>query len=118
MGMDVHGRSGNYFRNNCWWWRPLWNFVANECKEVISEKDYERGSYNDGFLVDYEKCEVIVEKLQKLVEDGRVKEYEKLYQKHLDSLPEDDFDRHYPFSEENVIEFIDFVKESEGFEIW
>ena len=20
---------GTYFRNNVWWWRPLWNFVSS-----------------------------------------------------------------------------------------
>ena len=84
--MDVYGRSGNYFRNNCWWWRPLWNYVSNECKEVISQEDYDSGNYNDGHRVDYEKCEFIVEKLQKLVDDGSVKEYEKSYKKHLEEL--------------------------------
>ena len=156
MGMDVYGRSGNYFRNNCWWWRPLSNYVSNQCKEVISQEDYDSGNYNDGHRVDYEKCEFIVEKLQKLVDDGSVKEYEKSYKKHLEELPLEDceycegsgvrqweegdrncnvcntehtrkegipigkkksFETSYPFSEENVIEFIEFVKESEGFEI-
>ena len=23
MGMDVYGASGNYFRANCWSWRPI-----------------------------------------------------------------------------------------------
>jgi hypothetical protein len=30
MGMDVYGESGNYFRNNVWWWRPL----ANYCQAI------------------------------------------------------------------------------------
>ena len=33
--------SGQYFRNNVWWWRPLWNYVANLCSEVITEEDPE-----------------------------------------------------------------------------
>jgi hypothetical protein len=32
MGMDVYGKAptveeGKYFRNNLWWWRPLWTYV-------------------------------------------------------------------------------------------
>ena len=38
MGMDVYGiaptsERGEYFRNNVWWWRPLWDY----CCEVDSE---------------------------------------------------------------------------------
>ena len=23
---------GAYFRNNVWWWRPLWSFVCEHCR--------------------------------------------------------------------------------------
>ena len=42
MGMDVFGlapkeEKGEYFRNNVWWWRPLWDFVA-QIDELYSEE--------------------------------------------------------------------------------
>ena len=42
MGMDVFGleprkEKGEYFRNNVWWWRPLWDFVAH-IDELYSEE--------------------------------------------------------------------------------
>ena len=44
MGMDVYGErprtnKGEYFRNNVWWWRPLWNYVSVECSDIITKKD-------------------------------------------------------------------------------
>ena len=32
---------GVYFRNNVWWWRPLWNYVCEECDYILEEDDYE-----------------------------------------------------------------------------
>ena len=37
---------GTYFRNNVWWWRPLWHFVTNICDDILTEKDMEQGSFN------------------------------------------------------------------------
>ena len=48
MGMDVYGLNPDkYFRNNVWWWRPLWDYVCNTCYDILSEKDMNAGSYND-----------------------------------------------------------------------
>ena len=118
MGMDVYGKSGNYFRNNCWWWRPLWDYTASVCQDIITDTDADSGHYNDGHLIDSDKCNSIVERLESLLKDGSVKEYELEYQKRLDSLEKDDFNSHYPFSEENVKGFMEFVKDSGGFEIY
>ena len=43
MGMDLSGfnpksEKGDYFRNNCWWWRPLWDFVCDNV-DVITDDD-------------------------------------------------------------------------------
>ena len=32
---------GIYFRNNCWWWRSLWDYTYNECNDILTEKDWE-----------------------------------------------------------------------------
>ena len=147
MGMDVYGNNGNYFRNNCWYWRPLWNYVSQVCSDVISKEDYNGGNYNDGYFISENKCKSIVEILNTLLENGEVKKYEIKRQKELDNLPLEKcndcngtgkrndkyvqgecngcngkgkvkgFDAMYPFEEENVREFRDFVKDSGGFEI-
>ena len=33
---------GTYFRNNVWFWRPLWNYVY-DTTDVLTEKDFSLG---------------------------------------------------------------------------
>ena len=43
MGFDVFAineeQENNYFRNNVWWWRPLWNLCYRV--KAITEEKYE-----------------------------------------------------------------------------
>ena len=109
--------AGGYFRNNVWAWRPLWHFVTEVCDDILTEKDVEKGSFNDGHKINKKKAEAIADKLYSLLDNGQVKEYEEGYKEHFDSLNEKDWDRHYPFSEENVRKFADFCAKCGGFEI-
>ena len=34
---------GTYFRNNCWWWRPLWDFCAEVAPDIISAELWQSG---------------------------------------------------------------------------
>jgi hypothetical protein len=178
MGFDLSGKSGNYFQNNVWWWRPLWHFVCESCDGVLTEDDRCGGAYNDGHFIDPDKCQKIVAELTSLLESGAVKGYERDYMNCDNTFPEDpceicattgweywalrddawkrldippnpppeqledgpflDPDKiyrrqcfrclgsgkekpisaTYPFSEENVREFVAFVKDSNGFCIY
>ena len=109
--------SGVYFRNNVWWWRPLWNFVSSTCESILTEQDIESGSYNDGHKISKTKANRIASRLFKLIRNGEVKAYEFAYKKHLDSLNKDDWDKSYPFSEDNVRQFANFCLNSGGFRI-
>ena len=109
---------GVYFRNNVWSWRPLWHFVSSVCGNILTEKDIESGSYNDGHKICKTKANRIASRLFKLIRMGNVKAYESAYRKQQQSLSEDDWDRSYPFSEDNVREFANFCLNSGGFEIW
>ena len=64
--------AGYYFRNNVWWWRPLWNFVCMACEDFLSEKDAEAGFYNDGKKIAKYKAIKIGKRLSKLIADGTV----------------------------------------------
>ena len=110
--------SGVYFRNNVWSWRPLWNFVSSVCGNILTEKDIESGTYNDGHKICKTKANRIASRLFKLIRKGDVKAYESAYRRNQDSLNEDDWDKSYPFSEDNVREFANFCLNSGGFEIW
>ena len=95
MGFDLSGRNpqsekGSYFRNNCWWYRPLWNFVNEVCNDILTQKDYDSGNYNDGHFITKLKSKKITKRLTELLESGEVKKYEKGYMEHLNSIPLED----------------------------
>ena len=143
--------SGIYFRNNVWWWRPLWHFVTGVCDDILTEKDIEQGNWNDGHKISKTKAGKMSKRLWKLINNGQVKEYEEGYKAHLASLEQvdcdvcdatgkrqeppntgagdtecngcngtgkrDDWNKSYPFSEDNVREFANFCANSGGFTI-
>jgi len=66
MGMDVYGKNqesekGAYFRNNVWWWRPLWNY----CEELHGDITHkvESGYSNDGDGLDAENALALGQRL-------------------------------------------------------
>jgi len=71
---DKYGEDnpGDYFRNNVWWWRPLWHFVCASCDDILTEKDIRGGSYNDGHKISKTKAVRIAKRLSKLIADGTV----------------------------------------------
>jgi len=156
MGFDIMGKNpknakGDYFRNNVWWWRPLWEYVVEACKDFLSEKDLASGGFNNGHLISDSKTKKIAIRLEHLVRQGEVKRYEKEYKQQMKEIPEEKcdlcggsgtrkdkhtnyqsiecnkcdgkgevkpFETNYPFSEANVKNFIEFCRNSGGFEIW
>ena len=109
---------GAYFRNNVWWWRPLWHFVTATCDNILTEKDMEYGSSNDGHKISKTKAKKIAVKLRKALKDGDVDAYESWYTRKVSQLDEKDWNKNYPFSIDNVKSFERFCEHSGGFEIW
>jgi hypothetical protein len=90
MGMDVYGvtpksSKGEYFRNNVWYWRPLWDYV--ESCGLLTPEEAEYGHSNDGFLIDASKAELIADVLDSRLRSGEVAEYAAKYKAELDALP-------------------------------
>ena len=110
--------NGAYFRNNVWFWRPLWNFVTAICDDILTRTDIESGSYNDGHKISKTKAKRMAVRLDKLLNEGDVAAYESAYRRNQDDLNDTDWDKSYPFSEENVREFASFCANSGGFQIW
>ena len=109
---------GAYFRNNVWFWRPLWNFVTGCCGDILSEKDIGQGYYNDGHKISKTKAKKIAMRLRKFFKDGSVAAYESFYSRQISKLKEDDWNKNYPFSIQNVRDFERFCEHSGGFEIY
>jgi hypothetical protein len=81
---------GLYFRNNVWWWRPLWEYICIKCENILTDKDIESGSYNDGHRISKTKSKRIASRLRTLIKDGSVVEHAIAYHVHLESLPLED----------------------------
>ena len=170
MGMDVYGKAplgskGEYFRNNVWWWRPLWEYCETVAPHLTKDVS---GHTNDGDGLGKDGAEALGRILEISLSDGTCEAYKQAYYKELSELPNetcklcegtgvrtdgvgkesgmdtkvlsDDlasvlgrttgwcngcdgngwkphWATHYPFSEENVKQFAEFLAESGGFEI-
>ena len=77
---------GVYFRNNVWWWRPLWQFVCERFDDILTEQDMERGCYNDGHEITVDKAMDIGVELTAMLESGRIQEYSDRHKAELDAL--------------------------------
>ena len=136
---------GIYFRNNVWWWRPLWQFVCEQFPDLITDEDAERGCSNSGLLIDADKSMRIGVELTVMLDCGDVQEHSDTYKAELEALPQvdcyvcdnnnrghkkkkeckpcnqtglkDDWAKSYPFDVENGREFATFCLESGGFTI-
>ena len=107
---------GIYFRNNVWWWRPLWSYVCEQFPDILNERDEKSGSYNDGHAISESKAIKIGIGLTAKLESGEVEEYAKSFEQEREGL-DDDWNKHYPFNVENVEQFAKFCLDCGGFEI-
>ena len=135
---------GVYFRNNVWWWRPLWNYCYNIAPDLVGDI-YDSGNNNDGAGLNAEKAKQLGEMLMETIADGSALQYQVDYMQMIEDLPLEictncngnnrghkkmgdckscggtgkvkSFDTHYPFDVDNVEEFAKFCIESGGFEI-
>jgi len=102
---------GIYFRNNVWWWRPLWDFT---CYYVgcLTDKDHQEGHSNGGHIISANKAKQIAVTLKELLEGGEVNLYKAWHENQEESS-----EYKYPFNEDNVKAFANFCKDSGGFQI-
>lgn len=89
MGMDVIGKHpvserGEYFRNNVWWWRPLWNYCEHVAPELCADVS---GHMNDGDGLDADGARRLAETLFFEIDSGRTEEYRTAYYARLSRLP-------------------------------
>ena len=102
---------GVYFRNNVWWWYPLWKFIVLYCDNILSDKDIRSGTYNNGHIISKTKSKRIASRLRRLLKEGVVDRYIAQYEK-------ENKESSYTFDRSNVVEFEKFCEQSGGFQIW
>lgn len=93
MGMDVIGKEpsaevGEYFRNNVWWWHPLWDYVLEIAPWVGDCVEY--GHSNDGDGLDGEDSVRLARILTEELNAGRTATYEAGYMTDLAALPDEE----------------------------
>ena len=93
MGMDVYGKApksekGEYFRNNVWWWRPLWDY----CEQVFPACNLVDGHSNSGDGFDEENAIALARTLKTELEAGRTAQWEKNYLDTIANLPDEPCD--------------------------
>ena len=95
MGMDVYGKnpineSGEYFRNNVWYWRPLAEYVCSIAPEIT--KHCENWQSNDGDGLNKTHSMKLATKIREDIDSGVASVYEHTYQNHNAAMPDEDCD--------------------------
>jgi hypothetical protein len=93
MGMDVYGKNptaetGEYFRNNVWWWRPLWDYCLTVHGDLCEK--VENGHSNDGDGLDAFDASLLSDRLLNDLATGVTAEYERKRNEYLATLPRHD----------------------------
>ena len=92
MGMDVYGLKpknpkGEYFRNNVWWWHPLWDYCCQTCPEITLRVTNGHDNSGDGLgSVSSRKLGL---RIQELIKNGSAEKYITQYYDHLNALPDE-----------------------------
>ena len=110
---------GRYFRNNCWWWRPLWNYCYAVADDIISQEVWNNGHCNDGAGLNSRNAKLLGKRLLATIDSGECVKYQADYMQRCqeDADAGDKFGNSYPFDVDNVKSFANFCIESGGFEI-
>ena len=103
---------GIYFRNNAWWWRPLWDYVYSVCDDFINEDRWDGGHSNSGESFTDEEAKIVAVRLLREIKNNDTEAYERLYE-----IKTEGDKYQYPFSVDNVRNFAEFCKDSGGFSI-
>lgn len=97
MGYDLYGcepthKNGEYFRNNIWSWPPLWEYISENCNDVLTDHEIEVGMHNNNYLITKAKAMKIASKLRSLVDDGETQEFSDYRKRMLDNLLDEQCD--------------------------
>ncbi len=156
--MDVSGKkptskTGEYFRNNVWWWRPLADYCLTVAPDIC--KSCKHWQSNDGDGLNGKQSKALAAVLEAEIASGRTLIHEQQRKAEIDAMPDESCrwcagtgvrtdsvgvdlgyaargwcngcdgkgtlrpnDAHYPFSVENVSDFVAFLKDCGGFSIY
>ena len=138
--MDIFGKkpqtkTGEYFRNNVWWWHPLWDYCEHVAPEITGKVVH--AHYNSADGLDGFDARQLGFKLQKSIDDGTAEKYVEEFYFNLSMIPDEpcfcegkieclvcsgtglrpSFKKSYHINMENIKEFTEFLMVCGGFEI-
>jgi len=90
--MEVYEKAvpGDYFRNNVWYWRPLWDYICMICDDILTSEETEYGEWNDGRKISEKKAIQIADRIEEYDKLGKIEQQE-IYQEDLrEKLPDED----------------------------
>ena len=90
--MDVYGikpktKTGEYFRNNIWFWHPLWDYCCYVDNSLVEKVPSAHSNQGDG--LNASDSRQLGLKLLQTIQDGSAELYVKTYYEHLESLEKD-----------------------------
>ena len=90
MGMDVYGRKpknekGEYFRNNVWFWHPLWDYCLRLYPNVT--KQCVDGHSNSGDGLSASNAKKLAKLIKQDLENGKAQQYADEYAQWQENLP-------------------------------
>lgn len=141
MGMDVYGNNptndtGTYFRNNVWWWRPLWDYCCHVSPDIAGKVKLAHENSGDGLdNIDSIKLSMA---LDESINNGTAERYVLQYNiTRTETIPcecsyvyensdcaicngtgiQENFLKYYHIDVDNIKKFRDFLVYSGGFKI-
>jgi hypothetical protein len=138
---------GTYFRNNVWWWRPLWEYIIEISGDLLTPEQRQGGYENSCIQIPGNITRAIARRLSHEISSGNHKRYETEYREAINNLELEDcehcnatgerewqdgprecnacsgegqresWEASYPFDAENVENFRIFLEQSGGIEI-
>jgi len=117
MGFDIYGLlpssdAGKYFRNNCWWWRPVQALIYLTCADFLSVEEMRELGFNDGYAYSAETAEKIAGRLAGIAADEKLLAS---YQNKIEGMLPELYEGYW--SKDNILEFVEFLRHSGGFEV-
>ncbi len=135
MGMDVYGRkprteAGKYFRANVWSWHPIHALIVEICGDLLDEETLQHLAFNDGIgPTDQATCTEMAKRFEvwmehhaeghvldsgtQVTEEGRFVSAEERA-----ANPDLETRSAYSVSDEHLKEWIEFLRNCGGFEVW
>jgi hypothetical protein len=97
LGMNKYAEEKPHFRNNIWWWHPLWDYIEENCPGILTEEQIKDGHYNEGVFVSEDQAMKLATTLEQALTSGAVKRHEEERQARIrqlnDENREDFFDQ-------------------------